>query len=169
MKSATAKTLGVNDCFQFAKHLKGVGLFNNFSDQQILEVLNKAQHRSCPLNQLLLIERQIACDFFLVIEGKIEIEMQLHQPSQEKILAQISPGEIIGELALVGIKRRTASARALINTQLLSWDVAEMMLYLDSNPLVGYHFMKNLASILAKRVVSTNQELRNTCYQFIYQ
>ena len=32
-----------------------------------------------------------------------------------------------------------------------------------------YIFMKNLAKILAKRLVSTTKELGNTLYQVIYQ
>lgn len=61
-------------------------------------------------------EGDVGDEAYVIESGSVEIRAKL--PAGEKILAQLGADDILGEMALVGDQRRTASATALENTTL---------------------------------------------------
>jgi hypothetical protein len=106
-------------------------------------------------------------DLFILLEGRVNVEMALPGAKGETLqLALLRAGEIFGEIAFLRGKRRTACVRALGEAKVLRIDGGKLGAFLGEDTHVGYMLMRNVATILAERVMDVNfrwrQDIRDT-------
>jgi CRP-like cAMP-binding protein len=88
---------------------------------------------------------------FVVISGRLEVRAQ-QEDGSTVILAEVGPGETLGEVSLFNPGPATATVTALEFSQL--WRIADddLIQFMDENPGAGIVLLRTLATILAQRL-----------------
>jgi len=94
-------------------------------------------------------------EVLVVISGKLQVHAKQDDGS-EILLAQIGPGETLGEISLFNPGPAAATVTALEFSQL--WRIADddLIHFMEENPGAGNVLLRTLASILAQRLRQMN-------------
>ena len=149
--------------------LKQFQIFKNLNEDEILRFQKKMKIIKVPEDQNFIVERDIGDSIYLLLAGQVRINqaltLSMHKgglDNREKAIINLSANvkPLFGEMSLFDKKdRRNASVKAITEcelAQLMSDDLLEIC---DEYPDIGYKVMKNLAKILCKRLVETNQNV----------
>src|SRR5277367_5261209 len=100
-------------------------------------------------------EGAMQTEVFVVISGKLEVRAK-QQDGSEILLAQVGPGETLGEISLFDPGPAAATVSAVEFSQL--WRIADddLMHFMIENPGAGNVLLRTLASILAQRLRQMN-------------
>jgi len=100
-------------------------------------------------------EGVLQTEVFVVISGKLEVHAK-QDDGTEVLLAQVGPGETLGEIGLFDPGPAAATVIATEFSQL--WRIADTDLihFMEENPGAGNVLLRTLASILAQRLRQTN-------------
>ena len=100
-------------------------------------------------------EGAIQTEVFVVISGRLEVRARQDDGS-EILLAQVGPGETLGEISLFNPGPAAATVTAVEFSQL--WRIADddLMHFMEENPGAGNVLLRTLASILAQRLRQMN-------------
>ncbi len=96
-------------------------------------------------------EGDIQTDVIVVISGKLEVRAK-QEDGGEAVLAQVVPGETLGEISLFNPGPATATVTALEFSQLWRITDADLISYMEENPGAGNVLLRTLATILAQRL-----------------
>jgi CRP-like cAMP-binding protein len=102
-------------------------------------------------------------ELYIISEGKVEIRVRIGtDPSAQYItIAVLRRGQNFGEVSLLDAGRRTAAAViAESNTRLIIIPRDKLMVMCENVPRLGYYLMRNLATDLALKIRSTDQDIR---------
>ncbi len=80
---------------------------------------------------------------FFVEKGKIKIVVASTQ-GKEAVVALLGPGEFFGEGCLIGQPLRLATAKAMVDSEVMRVGKAEMIRTLDAEPTFGQLFIAHL-------------------------
>lgn len=98
--------------------LREVGLFGALSDE-VLQYLASTLHRKMvPPGTTLFQEGDPGHDMFVVLDGEIEVLKKSRRGRQQRV-AILGPSDMIGEMSIVDVQPRSATARTLGPTRLL--------------------------------------------------
>ncbi|MBD3266998.1 cyclic nucleotide-binding domain-containing protein [bacterium] len=116
-----------------------------------------------PKGTVLMREGEIGKSAFLVLEGRLLVERNIH--GENVIIAEIMPRDIVGELAILDNEPRSATVTAIEDSLLIEFDkhriksiirrspdIAEVILKLLSHKLRTTHFVIHRASNLTQPV-----------------
>ncbi len=95
---------------------------------------------------------------YIIMNGAVKITVGT-RAENEKILAELSSGNFFGELALFDDEPRSANAIATVQSELLGFFTADLMMLNDRNPQLGNKILFNLGSVIGERLRQTNQLL----------
>ncbi len=100
-------------------------------------------------------EGAMQTEVFVVISGKLEVHAR-QEDGSVALLAQVGPGETLGEISLFSPGPAAASVTAVEFSQL--WRIADVSLmeFMQENPGAGNLLLRTLASILAQRLRQMN-------------
>jgi len=105
-------------------------------------------------------------DVFVILDGSASIEMEataFDDGSKKQVqLSTLRGGDAFGEIAFLETRHRSASVRALGEISVLRITGKRLTALFDRNHHIGYMIMKNLAGILAKRLIETNFKWRDS-------
>jgi CRP-like cAMP-binding protein len=88
------------------EELARVNRFQDFSDQEIHDVVAAATYLTVPQNWALMVEQQPADKAYLILSGEVSVRRHGEE------VARLGAGEVIGEMALVNHKLRSATVVA---------------------------------------------------------
>lgn len=91
---------------------------------------------------------------YAVLEGSMKVSL-LSVDGDEQLLAVLGPGDLVGELALLDGRPRSATVSALKDAQLAFIDKAAFERFADENPAVYRHML----AIVGKRLRHANDVL----------
>lgn len=112
-------------------------------DEQLTGLAGMARQRSFGAGQTLIEEGGTrGSAMYVVVEGAVEVR------SGDRVLAELGPGEAVGELALVSNAPRTADVVAVEDTTVVVLAKWDFMPYLRSNPDVAVAVVEELADRL---------------------
>ena len=86
---------------------------------------------------------------YVVARGTMEIFVTDHA-GQKIVLTECGPGEVFGELAMLGTGPRTASALALEDTELLELDRDDLLLLVGKKPEAALHLLGAMGAMTRK-------------------
>ena len=89
---------------------------------------------------------------YLIKEGEIEISKG--EGDKKKVLAILKEGDFLGEMAVIDGRPRSATAKAITETRLITLDTAEFKKEIEDDPMIGA-----LVFTLIKRLRKTSQKL----------
>ena len=100
-------------------------------------------------------EGAMQTEVFVVISGKLEVRAK-QEDGSEIVLAQIGPGETLGEISLFNPGPAAATVTAVEFSQLWRIADADLIQFMEENPGAGNVLLRTLASILAQRLRQMN-------------
>ena len=100
-------------------------------------------------------EGAMQTEVFVVISGKLEVRAS-QEDGSELVLAQVGPGETLGEISLFDPGPAAATVSAIEFSQL--WRIADddLIHFMEENPGAGNVLLRTLATILAQRLRQIN-------------
>jgi CRP/FNR family transcriptional regulator, cyclic AMP receptor protein len=112
-----------------------------------------AFERNLKAGETLFTEGDKGAEMYLIRSGKVEISHSAG--GQKKVLATLSEGSFLGEMAIVDDAPRSATAIAASDVSLLILDRAAFKAQLQENPMIEY-----LITSLVKRLRETNEQVK---------
>lgn len=92
---------------------------------------------------------------YIVLEGELAVHLRVN----DKPLASLLAGEIVGEISLVDARPPSASVSAVLNSHVLRLPRNKLMRRLDDDPGFGARFYRAVALYLADRLRTTSSRL----------
>ena len=106
-----------------ASRLKGIPLFEKFSDDELRQIAPFAEEVSVSDGKVLVREGDYSYDLSIIDEGEAEV---VHDG---EVLATLRPGDVFGEMGVLGKTQRGATVRAKTPVRLVTltgWDLRRL-------------------------------------------
>ena len=131
--------------------LKKLPIFQGLGNTDITHLLGVLQEKKYLKDEILFAENDIGRALFIVVSGKINLSMT-QTDGTPKFLAEVKPGEIFGEMALLEEMPRTTAATAAEKTEvhMLYKNKLDSLIY--NYPKIGIVIMHYLARTLSARL-----------------
>lgn len=97
---------GKSEDQQRIEELARVNRFNDFTPEEMHQVVEAATYLTVPANWALMVEQQPADKAYLILAGEVSVRRHGEE------VARLGAGEVIGEMALVNHKLRSATVVA---------------------------------------------------------
>ena len=150
------------------ERMRGFKIFRDFTPEDLESILQIACQCDYGAGDVILEDSvsESSYDLFIVLKGLVKVEIDLIQsePPQKssKKLAVLKHGAVLGEIGLLRGVGRSARVLAYSDVTVLRLDQKKLIGHLEANPHLGYIFMRNLAFILAERLLEINFMWRDT-------
>ncbi len=141
--------------------LKPFALFEGLGDRILKQVAEVSTSGSYPAGAEIFHEGDKAETFYLLLKGKIAVERQLPLawPNPVVTIHTVAESQLFGWSAIVKPGLRTASARCLEASEMVTIQGKDLVDILDKHPAEGYQVMKRLADMISTRLANTNEKL----------
>lgn len=106
------------------------------------------------------------CDIFILLSGQVEILSTSGQLANNEVVISSHEKDILGEISWILRNKRTATVRSIGESLLLQIDGVQLMDFFETNHHAGYLFMKGVSSLLAKRLVKTDNLLKQVLWNY---
>jgi CRP-like cAMP-binding protein len=111
-----------------ASKLRDVAFFEGFSDAELARVAELAEDVDAEQGALLMDQGNVGQDAYVIIDGQAGVYMGGEH------VATLEPGSMVGEMALIDHRPRTASVIAETPMKLISFDTKAFRKLLDEFP-----------------------------------
>jgi CRP/FNR family transcriptional regulator, cyclic AMP receptor protein len=128
-----------------AFRLKEVAFFEGFTDDELRRVAELADEIDAEVGAELTDQGRPGQEAYVILEGKAGVHIN------GELKAEVGPGEIVGEMALIDHHPRIATVRAITPLKLLSFDSAKFRRLLDEMPKAQVRIMEKLVERLRQR------------------
>ena len=128
------------------------------SSQHLEVLLQHVQHQQVLRGSTVFAEGDSADSLSVVCSGRIALEMHVPTSGSIRILT-LGPRDVLGWSALVGDGHMSASAVALVDTDLLQFPAEILKVLCEDDTQLGRHIMTQVAQILANRLRQTRLQL----------
>jgi CRP/FNR family transcriptional regulator, cyclic AMP receptor protein len=153
-----------------AKILKQADIFADISPAQLELIASVCQSRTFQQGELIFGENTGSDELYVIAEGQVEILVDpslvspsAAHPSELEPVAVLRRGQSFGEVALVDQGLRSAAARCVSpKGELVVIPRDRLILMCESDPVLGFRLMRNLAADLAVKLRNTDMRLRET-------
>lgn len=155
---------------EIAKILGQADIFADITPAQLQLIASVCHSRTCKQGELIFEENTGSDELYVIAEGRVEILVDpalvsgtAAQPSELEAVAVLRRGQSFGEVALVDQGLRSAAARcASSEAELVVIPRDRLILMCESDPVLGFRLMRNLAADLAVKLRNTDMQLRET-------
>ena len=119
-------------------------LFRNLSTAHLEKIVSLSRVMQLPAQQVVFETAATGEEMFVVLNGRLKISVA-NRDGREIVLGTIGPGEIVGEIAMLDGRGRSATAMTLTSSELLVIHRRDFMPFLEQNPKVAIDLIKVLA------------------------
>ena len=123
---------GDTDSAAYADLVADTPLLSDLDAEARDDLVAHLQPRLVRGGEVLAREGDVADALFIVIGGRLEVVIE--RDGEEHLLGHVGRGELVGEMALVTREPRTATVRALRDTQLLRLDADDFAAIVSRHP-----------------------------------
>ena len=142
--------------------LKSVTLFADLGEAELERFSHVAVPRTFPAGTRVFHEGDNSDACYIVSEGSFRVTRE-HSDGRAITLATLGPGEIFGELAMLDGDRRSASAEALSDGELLALPAGDVRSLLARHPEIAL----KLVAGLVRRLRAANVRLSRQSFQTV--
>lgn len=133
--------------------------FTDGLDAEECKLLTKmTERRLYEPDEVVVKEGEKTRDVFALKSGRAEVT-KLDDGANQRKLAELEPGSVFGEIALALGTPRSATVRALEDSELLCIDGGALQTLRNSGKIVAYKVEHNIFRMLAERQAQLNSEL----------
>jgi CRP-like cAMP-binding protein len=139
--------------------LRSIPWFVELTSPQLKKLADIASLCKVKANEYLFLEGGKEDYLYVVLEGQMAVE--IHVPTRGCVrIFTAEPLDIVGWSSMTPVVRqRTASARALLPTRLVSLHSESLHKLSDEDHDLGYMIMKRVANVAASRLLTTRLQL----------
>jgi CRP-like cAMP-binding protein len=134
--------------------LKRMALCRALSATELESIATIVESRQVAAGGDLFREGDPGDGLFLVAAGEINVIKR--GPSGEHSLARLGEGGVLGEMSLVTSEVRSATGRALVDTQALYLPAVRFRALLAENSIAAHKMVAAIAEVLARRLATMN-------------
>lgn len=128
--------------------LKGTPIFSSLTQRDLRRLAKAARVQTYQTNQAIVREGQNPHGFFIIRSGKVEVIKGI-DTDRPNVLRTMGPGDFFGTAALIERKPRTATVRAIEDTECIAIWRADFRAELKKNPEIA---VKMLSSLLHRMI-----------------
>jgi len=141
------------------KVIAGAELFAGLTPNERASIVELCRERTCSAGEAIVSEGNFGEEIYLLVNGKVRIELTLTEDSGFVTVEQLSGGQLFGELALADRRNRSAIAECETHCEIVSIRCKDLLALLEREHRLGFVVMRNLSRILATRLRKTNAKL----------
>jgi len=143
--------------------LKVFEIFQGLMTREINIILEISQQIELSNGEDVLKQSDLSMDIFLIIAGRLNVTIAYQAINGKRMqkIALLKSGDIFGEIGFLEGKRRSASITSVDDSQVLKIDGMKLHEVFEINQHLGYIMMRNIALVIARRLVDINFQLRN--------
>lgn len=131
-------------------HLENFNLFNTLSAYEKVKMSTKVKHSYVKKNEYIYFPEDPSGSIFFLKKGRVKIG-SYSDDGKEIIKAIVNPGEVFGELSLIGQEKRNDFAVSLDNDIVVcSLGMSDMEEMIEKNPMIGIKVTKLIGFRLQK-------------------
>ena len=138
-------------------------LFKLLDDEQFEQIKPRLQQLTLAPGEVLYSEGAPADTISIVLVGSLLAIKMSVLGGEETVLSEFGPSDVIGEMALLSDRKRSASIRAQETTRLAIFPRAFYGSLEKQRPDIALAIMKGVARILAQRLQDTSADLADEC------
>ena len=144
--------------------LKSIILLSHLTDPMLEKLTDITMTAEYKAGDYIFKEGEYARYLYAIIDGKVGLELE-KTANTTVLIDTVGRGRTLGFSALVDTeqKKYTTHAKAMVDTKLLLWDVAELEQIFYQDYEMGYLFMKRIA-----KIAKTRLQIRNVQFLDIY-
>jgi CRP/FNR family cyclic AMP-dependent transcriptional regulator len=150
--------------------LRSFELLNRLNSKDIRLIAKYFQYKTLPKQTSFITEGGMESEMYFIVSGLVRV-YHLHENGKEMTIAIRVPGEIVGEMAPIEDKPRSASAETLQDSTLFVLTKKNFLKLLKKYPTVGLVFLKILSHRLRKnlrlRKLISFQTLKDRTYDVL--
>ena len=122
--------------------LQKLNRLDALTDSELATVVNAGRYVTLPADWSVIWERTPADKAYLIIDGEVSVRRGGAE------IARLGPGDVIGEIAIVNHKLRTASVVSLTPLEVIHFTRESLEALLDSVPAFGQALRETTADRL---------------------
>ncbi len=144
--------------------LKSIILLSHLTDSMLEKLTDITMTAEYKAGDYIFKEGEYARYLYAIIDGKVGLELE-KTANTTVLIDTVGRGRTLGFSALVDTeqKKYTTHAKAMVDTKLFLWDVAELEQIFYQDYEMGYLFMKRIA-----KIAKTRLQIRNVQFLDIY-
>ena len=127
---------------QRIEELARVNRFHDFTDEEVHQVVQVARYLTVPEHWALMVEQQPADKAYLILSGEVSVRRHGEE------VARLGAGEVIGEMALINHKLRSATVVAATPLEVLHFTTETVETLTSKIP----HFRDALLGAVQERI-----------------
>ncbi|MEN3044327.1 MAG: cyclic nucleotide-binding domain-containing protein [Candidatus Hydrothermales bacterium] len=131
--------------------LKKNKLFKGLSEETIKDIAPYISVREFKKGRIIFFEGDTGRFLFLIKRGKLEI-LKKNNKGEEVQIALFGPGDFIGEMALIEESVRSATCRAVEDSEVLLFSHRAFFDLIESKPKAACKLLLEIAKVLSKRL-----------------
>lgn len=136
-----------------AQTLKKLPIFFGMEDEEYSHLVKICHGDSFQSGDCIFREGDVSDSLYVILNGKIII-----QTSRSGLISELGVGDIFGEIGVICQVHRTADAIADAATTVLRIAQDDLVFLLGKHARMSSILMKNLAQVLAERLVAKNSQ-----------
>ena len=123
---------------------EGIALFRNLSRDEWQAISSIARERHFTPGEVIFCEEEPGDGVYFVKEGLVEIS-SLISTGTRRMLSQLGPGEIFGEMAVIENRPRSATATALKASEVYFLPRDEMLSLIQRSPVLALNLLQEIS------------------------
>jgi nucleotide-binding universal stress UspA family protein len=125
---------------KIADLLEQTPLFSELTQEDLASIAEAARVRTYPAGEIIVREGDRAAGCFILLSGKVEVIKGMDTP-RPAVLASMGPGEFFGEMAMIDDHPRSATVRAIENTECVALRRSDFMAELRRRPEIAVQML----------------------------
>ncbi len=138
---------------EMRKLLLRLNLFQGLDESELMLLLDEADLIDCPEGDYPIMEGEQGKHMFVILAGHARISKRAL--GIQKVIQELGPGEVFGEMSLIESRSRSASVKALSACKLLRINGDDMA----KVPSIAAKLYRNIARLLSQRLRHANDIL----------
>jgi len=127
-------------------------MFRGLPKEALEKLAHVSEFRSFSGGDLLVRQFDSNSDLFILEEGNA-----ISRTFSGEVVARFGPGSVIGEVALLDGQKRSANVCSVGDSKAVVVPAGPLWKLMDENPAIGYMILKNLATVLCRKLRSMNE------------
>ncbi len=133
--------------------LNGVRILRHIPSSGLTRLAERGHPRAFPMGKLLMQQGEPADTLYIILSGLVRVERSHPDLLQSVVLAELGPGEVVGEMGLLDGKPRSATVTALADTETLEVSAADLAYIVLRHPEVSMALLQKIS----RRLRSTDE------------
>ncbi len=135
--------------------LRELAIFDSLNESELETVSGRFTHRNLEADEVLIKQGEQGNRLFVVVDGLLRVSRKSEDLGRDKILTYLDKGSVVGEMAVFGDQKRSATVTAIRPSSLLEITRDNFRAICRDNSTIPI----NMLSILTGRLYTSNTEI----------